>query len=67
MMSGTGAQWIVMLVGVCAALAVLGMLRVLACYREQHVVMHDTIRQVRRMRNEYLQRVHERDQAEDRD
>lgn len=63
-MAGTGIQWMWFIAAGFGAFAVLGMLRVLACHCEHHLNAHRTICEVRRMRNEYLERLHERQQAE---
>lgn len=63
-MASTGVPWLWFVVGVFGAFAVLGMLRVLACYCEHHVSTHNAVCEVRRMRNDYLRRLHERQQHE---
>ena len=44
--------WVI--VGALGALAVLAMLRVLACHREHQIAEHDFVCQVHQMRNDYL-------------
>lgn len=45
-------MWVI--VGALGALAVLAMLRVLACHREHQIAEHDFVCQVHQMRNDYL-------------
>jgi hypothetical protein len=64
-MSPEWAEFIYFVIGSMAVLATLGMLRVLAGYREQTLLIHDMAREVQRIRAEYLRRLNASKAAEE--
>lgn len=59
-MNGTGIPWLGLFVAALSGLAMLAMLRVLACVRAHVIEAHESLCEIRRLRNEYFARKNER-------